>query len=89
MKEKPKQKKGKTGSKTPDSDFVKLGKRMRELRLKKGFSSYEAFAYENDLSRVLYGDYEKGKGNITYKNLLKIARALGVSLNEFFSEGFD
>ncbi|MGQ0828761.1 MAG: helix-turn-helix domain-containing protein [Bacteroidota bacterium] len=72
-----------------DSDFVSLGKRMRELRLKKGYKSFEIFAYDNDLPRVLYGNYEKGVGNITYKNLLKVIRALNVSVKEFFSEGFE
>jgi transcriptional regulator with XRE-family HTH domain len=86
---KEKRKKVKIASKALDPDFVKLGKRMKELRLKKGFGSYEAFAYENGLSRVLYGHYEKGMGNITYKNLLKVIRALGVSMEEFFSKGFD
>lgn len=69
-------------------DFMKLGKRMRELRIKKGYSSFESFAYDNDLPRVLYGNYEKGEGNITYKNLLKVIKALNISITEFFSEGF-
>jgi transcriptional regulator with XRE-family HTH domain len=86
---KEKRKKVKTGSKISDPDFVALGKRMKELRLKKGFGSYEVFAYEHGLSRVLYGAYEKGEGNITYKNLLKIIRALDVSVKEFFNEGFE
>lgn len=72
-----------------NGDFVKLGKRMRELRIKKGFNSFEAFAYENDLPRMLYGNYKQGVGNITYKNLLKVVKALGVSISDFFSEGFD
>lgn len=74
---------------TGSSDFVKLGKRMRELRIKNGYKSFEAFAYDNDLPRVLYGNYEKGVGNITYKNLLKVIKALKVSVKEFFNEGFD
>lgn len=72
-----------------DSDFIKLGKRMRELRIKSGYKSFEAFAYDNDLPRVLYGNYEKGTGNITYKNLLKIIKALKVTMKEFFDEGFE
>lgn len=74
---------------SPAEDFIKLGKRMRELRIKKGYNSFEAFAYDNDLPRVLYGNYEKGAGNITYKNLLKVIKALDVSFTEFFSTGFD
>jgi len=80
-----------TGNKkeSPAEDFLKLGKRMRELRIKKGYNSFEAFAYDNDLPRVLYGNYEKGTGNITYKNLLKVIKALDVSFKEFFSTGID
>lgn len=74
---------------SPTEDFIKLGKRMRELRIKKGYNSFEAFAYDNDLPRVLYGNYEKGAGNITYKNLLKVIKALDVSFKDFFSTGFD
>lgn len=67
----------------------KLGDRFRKLRIKKGYISVEKFAFDNELSRSLYCDYENGKGNITYKNLLKITRTLGISLKDFFSEGFD
>ncbi len=72
-----------------DPEFIKLGKRMKELRIKNGYKSFETFAYDNDLPRVLYGNYEKGTGNITYKNLLKVIKALKVSMPDFFSEGFD
>mgnify|MGYP003519559984 CR=1 FL=1 len=61
------------------NDFIKLGQRMRELRIKKGYNSFESFAYDN---------YEKGEGNITFKNLLKVIKALDVSIKEFFNEGF-
>lgn len=70
-------------------EFIKLGKRMRELRIKSGYKSFETFAYDNDLPRVLYGNYEKGVGNITYRNLLKVIKALKVSIKDFFSEGFE
>lgn len=72
-----------------DSDFIKLGKRMRELRIKSGYKSFEIFAYDHNLPRVLYGNYEKGSGNITYKNLLKVIKAFNISVSDFFSEGFD
>lgn len=71
------------------TEHTKLGMRMKELRIKKGYSSFESFAYDNDLPRVLYGNYEKGEGNITYKNLLKVIKALNVSVSEFFSKGFN
>jgi len=71
------------------ADLKGLGNRMKQLRIKKGYSSFETFAYDHDLPRVLYGNYEKGEGNITYKNLMKVIYALGVSVKEFYSEGFD
>lgn len=72
-----------------NQDLKKLGDRLKVLRVKKGFTSLERFAFDNELSRVLYSNYENGKGNITYKNLLKVTKALNISLKDFFSEGFD
>lgn len=75
--------------KNHNPNLQKLGDRLKKLRIKKGYVSVEKFAFDNDLSRVLYSNYESGKGNITYKNLLKVTGALGISLKDFFSEGFD
>lgn len=74
---------------TNNPDLQKLGDRLKALRLKRGYTSLERFAFDNELSRVLYSNYESGKGNITFKNLLKVTKALNISLKEFFSEGFD
>lgn len=62
----------------------KLGDRMRELRIQKGHLSVEKFTFDNDISRVLYCNYESGKGNPTYKNIVKVCQALEISLAEFF-----
>ena len=74
--------------KLPNEDLVKLGNRIKELRIKKGYTSYEYFAYEHNISRAQFGRYEKGE-DLRYTSLLKVVRALDVSLQEFFSEGFD
>ena len=71
-----------------EEDLKKLGERIRALRVKKGYSNYENFAYENDIARAQYGKYEKGE-DLRYSSLLKVIRALGVTPKEFFSEGFD
>jgi transcriptional regulator with XRE-family HTH domain len=68
-------------------ELEKLGKRIRELRIQKGFSNYEHFAYEIGVSRSQYGKYELGH-NLTFLTLLKILKGLDVSLEDFFSEGF-
>ena len=72
----------------PDKELTKLGKRIRELRIKKGFSNYEFFAYDHNIPRAQYGRYEKGE-DLRYTSLLRVVRALGVTMEEFFSKGFD
>jgi transcriptional regulator with XRE-family HTH domain len=65
----------------------KVGERLKHYRKKAGFSNYEYFAYEHGFSRPQYGKYEAG-ANIQLNTLMKILKALNVSLEEFF-KGFD
>jgi len=69
-------------------ELKKLGERIKSLRLKKGYTNYENFAFDNDLPRAQYGRYENGQ-DIRYSSLVKVVKALGVTMEEFFSEGFD
>jgi len=66
----------------------KLGLRIKQLRVKAGYSSYEYFAYDHNISRAQFGRYENGQ-DIRFTSLLKVISALGVTLEEFFSEGFE
>lgn len=71
-------------AKQPKSkDVIKLGKRIKELRVKAGYKSYEIFAYEHGFSRAQYGRYEKGE-NLRYDNLIRVMKALEVTPEEFF-----
>lgn len=70
-----------------DTDLIKLGKRIKQLRIAKGYSSYEYFAYEHNISRAQFGRYEKGE-DLRYSSLLKVIRAFDITLEEFFNEGF-
>lgn len=74
--------------KGPEDDLEKLGRRIKQLRIQKGYTNYEYFAYDNHISRTQYGRYERGE-DMRYSSLLKVVRALGVTLEEFFSEGFE
>jgi transcriptional regulator with XRE-family HTH domain len=65
-----------------------LGERLKKLRKEIGFSNYEHFAYENELSRSQYGRYENGE-DLRFSSLLKVLKAMNISLKDFFSEGFD
>lgn len=64
-----------------------LGKRLKKLRLEKGFTNYEQFAYEHNIGRAQYGRYEKGS-DLRLSSLLKLLRAMEIDPVEFFSEGF-
>ena len=72
----------------PDKELQKLAARIKQLRIKAGFTSYEYFAYENEISRTQYARYEQGK-DVRYSTLLKIISAHGMTVEEFFREGFD
>jgi transcriptional regulator with XRE-family HTH domain len=76
------------GKKKKSPEITKLAKRIKDLRVAKGYNSAEAFALDNQLSRTHYGRWERGS-NITYINLIKLAEAFDVTLEEFFGEGFD
>ncbi len=65
-----------------------LGKRLKELRLKKGYSNYENFAFENNIGRAQYGKYETG-GNIQFDTLIRLIKIHQMTIREFFSEGFE
>lgn len=68
--------------------LAKLGKRIKDLRIKNGYTNYEHFAYESGISRTQYGKYEIGD-NLKFLTLIKILKTMNVSLAEFFAEGFE
>jgi len=65
----------------------KLGKRIRALRISKGYTSYDYFAYDYNFNRTQWGRFENGK-DLRFTSSLKIAAAFEMTLEEFFSEGF-
>ncbi len=71
-----------------DINLENLGKRIKELRIRKGYSNYENFAYDNNISRSQFVRYENGK-DIRFYTLLRIIAAFDMSIKDFFSEGFD
>lgn len=76
---------------TPEQEkeyLDKLGARIKHLRKAKGYTNYEYFAYDLGISRAQYGKYE-ASANMKFNTLLKIIHGLGISVEEFFSEGFD
>ncbi len=69
-------------------DLLRLGRRIRQLRIERGYTNYEYFAYEHGISRAQFGRYEQGE-DLRYSSLLKVVRAFGMTMEEFFREGFE
>ena len=61
----------------------KVGKRVKELRNKLGVSQ-EELADMAELDRTYITSVECGKRNISIINIEKIAKALNVTLKDFF-----
>lgn len=60
-----------------------LGNEIRSLRIAAGYKSYEAFAWENNLSRIQYWKMEQGT-NCTLKSLHKVLKIHQLSFGDFF-----
>ena len=61
-----------------------FGKKVRELRLEKGYSQ-EGFAFACGLHRTYIGCIERGEKNVTIVNIEKIAKALKVEITDLFT----
>jgi transcriptional regulator with XRE-family HTH domain len=64
--------------------LTEIGLRLKMLRKQKGFTSYEHFAIEHDLSRMHYWKIEKGKANITIRTLVHLLKLHNCSIEDFF-----
>lgn len=61
----------------------KFGSRVRELRKQKGWSQ-EEFASECGLDRTYISGLEKGRRNVSLKNIDKICKCFNISKKDFF-----
>lgn len=62
-----------------------LGDAIRIERERKDLSQ-EAFAHHCGLHRTYIGSVERGERNISLENIVKIAKALGLTCSELFSQ---
>lgn len=74
--------------KSEEEYLSKLSKRIKDLRIDRGYTNYENFAYENGISRAQYGRYENGE-DMRASTLFRIIRIFGLTPKQFFEEGFD
>ena len=66
----------------------KVGSRLRELRLRAGFTSQEALAHRVGVHPTYVGRLERGESGVTLEVLTAVLAAMSISLAEFF-EPFD
>lgn len=64
----------------------KIGERIKQLRIDKGYSSYESFSFDYEIPRMQYWRLEKGKTNLTIKTLEKILKIHNITIQEFFND---
>jgi transcriptional regulator with XRE-family HTH domain len=67
----------------PADILARLGLRVRDLRKAQGLSQ-EDFAAECGLDRTYISGIERGRRNVSLRNLDVIARTFGITLSELF-----
>lgn len=73
--------------KVKSKEVLLLAKRIKQLRQDKGYTSQETFAYDNDYTLSYYSRLERGE-DIRFSSLVKVCKALGITLEQFF-KGFN
>ena len=63
----------------------RFGKRLRELRKKRGWTLIELGDHVG-LNRNYLGDVERGERNISLQNIELIAKGFDITLSQFFSK---
>jgi transcriptional regulator with XRE-family HTH domain len=66
-----------SNEKGKDPELVALGRRLHELREAAGMTQ-EALGHAANLHWTYVGQIERGERNLSYKNVLKLARGLGL-----------
>lgn len=63
---------------------IKVGKRLKELRLSKSLSQ-ESLAFQAEVDRTYINSVENGRRNISIQTLQKLVSGLNISFVEFFN----
>ena len=67
-------------------DILKrLGERIRDIRMSRGFASQEALAAFMKKHRTFIGHLETGRKDFRVTTMIRVAAALNVSLSELFA----
>ncbi len=72
---------GKDGKGSRDPELVAFGRRLHKLRKEAGMTQ-ESLAHVAGLHWTYVGQIERGERNLTYRNILKLARGLDLDPSE-------
>lgn len=61
-----------------------IGRELKRLRVNAGYSSYENFAFDHEVSSSYYWKVENGKVNLSISYLIKILEFHNLDLLSFF-----
>ena len=67
-----------------DKLLLRLGHRIRTLRIRRGWTQVE-MAEKVGLDRSFLADVERGKRNISFRNLYFVAKGFRKTLSQFLS----
>jgi transcriptional regulator with XRE-family HTH domain len=68
-----------------DDILRRLGQRIREIRIQRGFGSQEKFADYCHMHRTFLGHLETGRKDFRLTTVIRVADALGVTLQDLFA----
>jgi transcriptional regulator with XRE-family HTH domain len=71
-------------AKTLETDLAQIGKRLKELRVSKGYASYRQFADAFDFEPKIIWRIEEGQSDFKYSSLKRMVEALGLTVEDFF-----
>lgn len=66
-----------------DRRIQKMCEKLKKIRIERGYTSYENFAWDNDLPRVQYWRLENGV-NFRMESLLRVLDVHKIKLEDFF-----
>lgn len=69
----------------PQRTYTKIGAHLKALRIKKGFTSADKFAFTHDIDRSQYGKYERGR-DMQISTLLRLLIIHNMTIEEFFGK---
>jgi len=72
--------------KKPVTDHGTIGKRLKEIRVSKGYTSYRQFADTFELEPKSIWRLEEGKSDFKYSSLKRVLEALGTTVEDFYKE---